>query len=76
MNGKQVNPENVVRQRFSARTLLTEWSRKPPKVAALLPLLYLHGLPSLDFAPALDQLLGSAPPQGPPREGVTVPAGP
>jgi len=29
-------------------------------VAAVLPLLYLHGLSSSDFVPALEELLGSA----------------
>jgi transposase-like protein len=31
-----------------------------PKVAAVLPLLYLHGLSSSDFVPALQELFGSA----------------
>jgi hypothetical protein len=31
-----------------------------PEGSAVLTLLYLHGLPSGDFAPALEQLLGSA----------------
>jgi len=35
-------------------------SRKSPEVAKVLPLLYLHGLSSDDFAPALEQFLGSA----------------
>jgi hypothetical protein len=39
--------------------ILPAWSRKSPKVAEVLPLLYLHGLSSLDFAPALEQFLGS-----------------
>ncbi len=33
--------------------------RKSPKITEVLPLLYLHGLSSLDFAPALEQFLGS-----------------
>ena len=37
------------------------WGRwKSPQVAEVLPLLYLHGLSSSDFGPALEQFLGSA----------------
>jgi putative transposase len=58
VNDKRVDPETNERQRFSS-TILPAWSRKSPKVAEVLPLLYLHGLSSLDFAPALEQFLGS-----------------
>jgi hypothetical protein len=44
--------------RFSS-AILPPWSRKSPKVTELLPLLYLHGLSSRDFVPALEQFLGS-----------------
>ncbi len=40
-----------------------------PKVAEVLPLLYLHGLLSLDFAPALEGLFGTA--AGLPASAVT-----
>ena len=33
--------------------------RKTPKITEVLPLLYLHGLSSGDFVPALGQFLGS-----------------
>src|SRR4051794_41265461 len=46
------------RRRF-ASAILPAWSRKSPRVAEVLPLLYLHGLSSSDFAPALEQFLGS-----------------
>ena len=36
------------------------WARKTPKIGEVLPLLYLHGLWSGDFVPALGQFLGSA----------------
>jgi transposase-like protein len=39
---------------------LPPWARKTPKVTEVLPLLYLHGLSSGDFVPALGQFLGSA----------------
>ena len=35
-------------------------ARKTPKIVEVLPLLYLHGLSSGDFVPALGQFLGSA----------------
>ena len=44
--------------RFSS-AILPAWSRKSPRVAEVLPLLYLHGLSSSDFGPALEQFLGS-----------------
>ncbi len=47
------------RKRFSS-AILPAWSRKSPQVAEVLPLLYLHGLSTSDFAPALEQFLGSA----------------
>jgi putative transposase len=46
------------RARFSS-AILPAWARKSPKVAEVLPLLYLHGLSSSDFGPALEQFLGS-----------------
>ena len=42
-----------------ASAILPAWSCKSPRVAEVLPLLYLHGLSSSDFAPALEQFLGS-----------------
>jgi putative transposase len=45
--------------RFSSK-ILAPWCRKSPKVGEVLPLLYLHGLSSGDFVPALEQFLGSA----------------
>jgi len=58
VNDKRVDPETGVRQRFSS-AILPAWARKSPKVAEVLPLLYLHGPSSLDFAPALEQFLGT-----------------
>ena len=58
VNDKRVDQETGERQRFSSK-ILPAWSRKSPKVAEVLPLLYLRGLSSLDFAPALEQFLGS-----------------
>ncbi len=46
------------RKRFSS-AILAPWCRKSPKITEVLPLLYLHGLSSLDFGPALERFLGS-----------------
>jgi putative transposase len=59
VNDKRVDPDSGERQRFSS-AILPAWSRKSPQVAEVLPLLYLHGLSSSDFGPALEQFLGSA----------------
>lgn len=59
VNDKRVDPETGERQRF-ASAILPPWARKTPKITEVLPLLYLHGLSSGDFVPALGQFLGSA----------------
>jgi len=59
VNDKRVDPETGERQRFSS-AILPPWARKTPQVAEVLPLLYLHGLSSGDFVPALGQFLGSS----------------
>src|SRR5688572_33107394 len=57
VNDKRVD-ETGERQRF-ASAILPPWCRKSPKVNEVLPLLYLHGLSSQDFVPALGQFLGT-----------------
>jgi putative transposase len=47
------------RQRFTSR-ILPPYMRRSPKVAEVLPLLYLRGLSTGDFRPALEGLLGEA----------------
>jgi transposase-like protein len=59
VNDRRVDEATGERKRFSSK-ILAPWCRKSPKVSEVLPLLYLHGLPSGDFVPALEQLLGSA----------------
>ncbi|GAB3900909.1 hypothetical protein GCM10029964_088940 [Kibdelosporangium lantanae] len=59
VNDKRVDPDTGERKRF-ASAILPPWARKTPKVTEVLPLLYLHGLSSGDFVPALGQFLGSA----------------
>ncbi len=58
VNDKRIDAETGERKRF-ASSILPAWARKSPKVAEVLPLLYLHGLSTSDFGPALEQFLGS-----------------
>ena len=58
VNDKRVDPETGERRQFSS-AILPPWARKTPQVQEVLPLLYLHGLSSQDFGPALGQFLGS-----------------
>jgi transposase-like protein len=58
VNDKRIDEVTGERRRF-ASSILPAWSRKSPRVAEVLPLLYLHGLSSNDFGPALEQFLGS-----------------
>jgi putative transposase len=57
VNDKRVDPETGERQRFSSR-VLPAYARRSPKVNDVLPVLYLRGLSTGDFRPALEQLLG------------------
>src|SRR5438876_3223737 len=59
VNDKRTDPATGQRQRFTS-AILPPWARKTPKITEVLPLLYLHGLSSGDFVPALGQFLGSA----------------
>jgi hypothetical protein len=58
VNDKRIDEPTGERRRFSS-AILPAWSRKSPRVAEVLPLLYLHGLSSSDFGPALEVFLGS-----------------
>jgi putative transposase len=58
VNDRRVDEATGLRMRFSS-SILPAWSRKSPKVAEVLPLLYLHGLSTSDFGSALEQFLGS-----------------
>ncbi|WP_405953021.1 IS256 family transposase [Streptomyces prunicolor] len=57
VNDRRVDDTSGERKRFSSK-ILPPWCRKSPKVSEVLPLLYLHGLSSGDFVPALEQFLG------------------
>jgi putative transposase len=58
VNDRRVDPQTGERARFRS-SILTPWCRKSPKVAEVLPLMYLHGMSSGDFAPALGEFFGS-----------------
>ena len=58
VNDKRIDPDTGERQRFSS-SILPAWVRKSPQMNEVLPLLYLHGLSTSDFGPALEQFLGS-----------------
>ena len=58
VNDQRLDPDTGERQRFSSK-ILPAWARKSPQMSEVLPLLYLHGLSTSDFGPALEQFLGS-----------------
>jgi transposase-like protein len=58
VNDRRVDEATGERKRFSS-AILPPWVRKTPKISEVLPL-YLHGLSTGDFVPALEQFLGSA----------------
>jgi putative transposase len=57
-NARRFTPPTGQRVRFRS-VVLPPWCRKSPKVAEVLPLLYLHGLSTGDFVPALEAFFGS-----------------
>ena len=58
VNDKRVDEVTGERRKF-ASVILPAWCRKSPKITEVLPLLYLHGLSSKDFVPALEGFLGT-----------------
>ncbi|MGH8997722.1 MAG: IS256 family transposase [Acidimicrobiales bacterium] len=59
VNDRRVDEASGARARF-ASAIVPAWCRKSPKVSEVLPLLYLHGMSSGDFAPAMEEFFGSA----------------
>jgi putative transposase len=57
VNDKRIDVETGERQRFSSK-ILPAYARRSPKVTDVLPILYLRGLSTGDFRPALEDLLG------------------
>jgi transposase-like protein len=58
VNDKRVDERSGERKRFRS-VILPPYMRRSPKVTEVLPLLYLHGLSSGDFAPALEEFFGT-----------------
>jgi putative transposase len=58
VDDRRVDEHTGERARFRS-SILPPWCRKSPKITEVLPLLYLHGLSSKDFVPALEGFLGS-----------------
>jgi putative transposase len=57
VNDKRVDEETGERKRFGSK-ILPAYARRSPKVTDVLPILYLRGLSTGDFQPALRDLLG------------------
>jgi len=57
VNDKRTDEETNKRQRYSSR-ILPAYARRSPKVGEVIPILYLRGLSTGDFRPALEGLLG------------------
>jgi putative transposase len=59
VDDRRTDPITGAKVRFTS-AILPPWCRKSPKVAEVLPLLYLHGMSSGDFTPALEGFFGAA----------------
>jgi transposase-like protein len=59
VDDRRTDPATGERVQFQS-VILPRWCRRSPKVAEVLPLLYLHGLSSMDFVPALERFFGAA----------------
>jgi transposase-like protein len=59
VNDRRVDADTGEKARFRS-SIVPPWCRKSPKVAEVLPLLYLHGLSTGDFTPALTEFFGSS----------------
>src|SRR3954454_5162675 len=57
VNDKRVDEQTGERRKYSSK-ILPAYARRSPKVNDVLPVLYLRGLSTGDFRPALEQLLG------------------
>jgi transposase-like protein len=58
VNDRRVDPVTGQRARFRS-VVLPPWCRRSPRVAEVLPLLYLHGLSTGEVVPALEAFFGS-----------------
>ena len=60
VNDKRTGPRTPVSGSGSPRRSCRRGAAKTPKITEVLPLVYLHGMSSGDFVPALGQFLGSS----------------
>jgi putative transposase len=58
INDQRTDPGSGERIQFKS-VVVPPWCRKSPKVTEVLPLLYLHGMSTGDFVPALEGFFGS-----------------
>ena len=58
VNDRRVDEATGERCKFTS-SIIAPWCRKSPKVSEVLPLMYLHGMSSGYFAPALSEFFGS-----------------
>ena len=58
VNDRRVDEESGLRMRFRS-SILPPYARRSPAVTEVLPLLYLHGLSTKDFVPALAEHFGT-----------------
>ncbi len=59
VNDRRVDETTGERRRFTS-SIIPPWCRRSPKVTDVVPLMYLHGMSTGDFAPALAQFFGSS----------------
>lgn len=59
VNDRRTDEVSGERARFRS-SIIPPWARKSPKVAEVLPLMYLHGMSSGDFVSALTEFFGSS----------------
>jgi putative transposase len=59
VNDRRVDEATGERSRFRS-SILPPYARRSPKVAEVLPLLYLHGLSTKDFVPAMAEFFGTS----------------
>jgi transposase-like protein len=58
VNDRRLEEPTGIRRRFES-LILPPYVRRSPKIAEVLPLLYLHGLSTKDFVPALTDFFGT-----------------
>jgi putative transposase len=59
VNDHRVDPASGKRMQFKS-SIVPPWCRTSPKVVEVLPLMYLHGMSSGDFTPALEGFFGTS----------------